>query len=262
MSAKSSNNHSDLNLAKIRKYIKIQLRSKKMTYRILGEKLGVSEVTVKRWMTTRVINLRDIQRIAEILEIDFSWPINIGGQGRIASEEYSIPQEEFFAKNPKYFLFFIKLIIGLDLEEARAVAKIPEKNLIRVLRQMESLRILDLHVGNRVDIIIHGPFRWRRQGPIVRAYHELHSNLIFQNLMRMYPHPPQHANELEDGFVWPFETCLTINSTKAFKAELLQILHKYRTISAVERRMKLKVKTLGVIGAVGEFDAWLMTLKS
>lgn len=261
MSRVRQKKENDQYLATIRLYIKRQLRLKKITYQMLGKRLNVSEITIKRWMTSQQIRLKDLQKISQILDFDLTWPVNFGGKDRIHSEEYTLKQEEYFSAKPHAFLLFIKLIVGFDLEAARIAANVQPKNLIRLLREMERLHILKLGEGNHITVHLGGPFRWRKLGPIVHTYHAVHSSLIFNYLMKKHPHPPMQENDALQGFIWPFETHLTPESTKDLKVELHQLLCKYRTISALERKSKLKTEPISIIGAVGEFDAWAATLR-
>ena len=59
--------------SKLLQAIRLRLKSLNMTYATLGEKLGISEVTVKRYFSEERMTLDTLDDICRVLDVEISF---------------------------------------------------------------------------------------------------------------------------------------------------------------------------------------------
>jgi len=240
----------------LRRFIKRSLKQKKITYSELATKLNKTETTIKRWMTNQNIRLSDLQAIAKALHIELEWPANFGTTERVRPSHYTLKQEQFFAKNPKPFLMFIKLLVGHNFESVLQECQINVEQGIRYLRQMENLSVLELWPSNVIKMKMKPPFRWRVGGPIQTTYQQKLISVLIEHLRKKFPQSPNDDGVDPSGFLWPFETYMCKETSEAMVAELHNLLRKYRTLASTDKASGNKVVPVSILVGLDNFDAW------
>lgn len=245
----------------LRRFLKAQLKKKNITYAMLGKQLQVSEVAVKRWMTSQDIGLESLFRIAEVLEID---PLSLIDQG-IAKEglgrEYTEEQEIHFAKHPSHLLVFIRALVGCPFSELAQASGVNPQSLIKILREMERLGLLLLLKEDKVKILLKGPFRWRKGGHLERTYFKLMKTVLFRHFENFAGTLDNPAAE-SFAIFRPFELYLDPDVALQLSVELANVLKKFRFISHSKYDKWAKTKPISGFIAIDQFDLWKAVLKS
>src|SRR5687767_2055474 len=125
-------------LRTVRSLIRRRLREKKLSYGDLARRIGVSEGTFKRWMTSQEIRLSDLLRIGRELDFTIQLPVDLDALEQPLEEKYSVQQEAYLVRHPVAALLFIKLLVGHSLEEAMKECRISMATALKYLREMES----------------------------------------------------------------------------------------------------------------------------
>ncbi|MDX9730767.1 MAG: helix-turn-helix transcriptional regulator [Bdellovibrionales bacterium] len=99
---------------RIKTALKTQLKKKQMTYEDLAKHLKVSVPTVKRYLGAEEITVGRLLEICELLDLSLEQLAKIAEIGENKDERFTEEQEKFFAKNPNYFAYFLKICEGLS----------------------------------------------------------------------------------------------------------------------------------------------------
>lgn len=242
----------------LRRFLKKQFKAQKLTYRELAQRLGVAEVTVKRWMTSRDMGFEVFAEISRILGVS---PVSLieAGLSQETAHPYTLAQEEYFATHPRQWLLFIKTIYGCPAEEAREVAGLSRSAFLKSLKEMEALGLLRLYPNDRVRALIKGPFTANPDGPIMRAFVAKIHDCLYRHF-RKFRYLRERPEHLSCSYYRPFEMYLDDQTAKEFSLELSTVLLKYRAISHTQYDKWNKVKPVSGLIAVDQFDSWRRVL--
>lgn len=146
------------------------LKSRGMSYRRLGEELGLSEPTIKRQFSRGDFTLARLERICGAVGIDFYELARMSRGGTDESDTLSDSQEQALARDPKLFTCFYLLLSGLSASRILRDYRYEEPELTRSLVQLDRLRLIELLPGNRVKLLTRRNVRWMRDGKLSRRY--------------------------------------------------------------------------------------------
>lgn len=153
---------------KLLKTLREVLKSKRLTYGDLAEKLDVSEVTVKRIFSTHNCSLQTIFNICDSVGISFFDLAALAKKDEEVDYVLTLDQEKFFAANPDYFGIFRSLHRGIAPATIAQHWKLSAQKFFRVLRKLEKLELLEVLPENRVQMKVTGNLRYQHQGPLAR----------------------------------------------------------------------------------------------
>ncbi|MEO0600026.1 MAG: helix-turn-helix transcriptional regulator [Myxococcota bacterium] len=155
-------------MATILQTVRAVLRARGLRYRDLAERLGVSEVTVKRWMRASDLSLGRLSRIAEALGTDVFSLLELAGEGRQESFELTEHQERELAAHPRLLTAWEALRRGYAPIAIVEAMGLDESAWIDVACQLDALGLIELHPGNRVRLLHRGVQSLREEGPLAR----------------------------------------------------------------------------------------------
>ena len=227
-----------------------------MTYLDLATKIGVSEVTVKRWLTRQDVKLERLAEIGRTLGFELTDLVQSDFLEIELAEEYSLEQELFFVGNSRPALLFLKLLVGFELRAVQRLIGMSETELIRSLRALEKIKVLEMLPGDKVRVQLKGPFRWRGDGPMMRHYFPILRDTLYRHFASQFEQMQDRPKASGYGVFRPFEMYLQHTTATQLSRELMVLLEKYRQISAFEYRSKKHVEPVAGLVAVDGFDAW------
>lgn len=239
----------------LRSHIKAALKSKKMTYRDLAKLIHVSEVTVKRWMTTHDMQLETLIKVCGVLGINPISLVETEYSSALIGQEFTLKQESFLAVNPIEFLIFTKALMGHDFDEIRAHCKLSLKQMLKSCRTLEKQELLQLESKNKMRMLVQGPFHWRKNGTLEKNYFQNFRDAIYIHMLQ-YQSTVAVPNADDITLFRPFEFYLDPATASEMSTEFARLLMKYRLISHKNvRKWKSKKPVAGII-AMNYFDAW------
>lgn len=144
------------------------LRERGLRYRDLAGRLGVSEVTIKRWMRARDLSLQRLSRISEALGMDLFDLLALAGQGREQSFQLSIEQEAALVDEPLVYAVWQALRHGHPADAVAAAYQLDPARWLQILLRLDALALIELHPGERIRLLHSGVLNWRRAGPLAR----------------------------------------------------------------------------------------------
>ena len=154
----------------VRNCIRTLLGERGWTYRDLASALGVSEVTVKRWMTSEDLSMGRIRAVAEALGTSTFALLRQAEFGQEQTFEVSEAIEAALVSDPDAHRVWDALRAGRRPEAVRAHYGHEEGAWFRLLGRLERLGLLERHPEGRVRLHHHGIHNWRHGGPLQERY--------------------------------------------------------------------------------------------
>lgn len=150
--------------------LKKYLKQKGITYAQLAAQLGLSEASVKRLFSESSFTLKRLESICGVLELDFYELARLArGQSELAAE-LSEAQETALAADARLLSVFYLLLSQWHPDEIRRQFDISEAELVKLLVQLDRLRLIELRANNRIRLLTHTTLQWRIGGPIRKLY--------------------------------------------------------------------------------------------
>ena len=151
--------------------LKRQLKARSLRYADLARAIGVSEVSVKRMLSSGRMTLARLETICAVLEIDF-FELARGSRraAELSTRELSQAQEDALAAAPRLMVLFHLLCQDWTPAEIRREYKLSEPELARLLARLVRMRLIELGARNAVRMRVPRDPSWRRNGPVWRRY--------------------------------------------------------------------------------------------
>jgi DNA-binding Xre family transcriptional regulator len=238
-------------LRAIRDQLKLILKQKKLNYAGLAKRLGVAEVTVKRFFTTEDISFLKLQQICQEIGISALDLMALVKNGNEEAFSLSVPQEEYFSKNEALYDFFVSLLKHRSLASVLKTGKFHKINVPKFLKELAKLDLIDLPLGDAVHVKKTGTLTWIKAGPLQKAF------------MRKRHISYLDAFEIplkeESSYLSSSQRSLRSESLQEMKRDLEFIVHKYRSRAYREEKIYSEdqlVPVAWIIGA-GEYTMGL-----
>jgi len=183
--------------------LRTALRQRKLTYAHVAKDLRLSESSVKRMFAQQNMALDRLERICALMNLEIADLLELTrhAQGRIT--ELTEEQELELVSDPKL------LVVGVLATSQWSVAKIlenyrlSESELIKMLRRLERMKVIDLLPDKRIKVRLPRNFSWRRSGPIQRFFEErvqkqfFDSSFLGQSELRISVHGSLSYHSIE-----------------------------------------------------------------
>jgi len=160
--------------------LKRVMRARGMSYRDLGDRLGVSEPSIKRMFSQRDCKMSRLDRICDILDISLS-DLEAGAE-RYDEDPISLGQdiELRFAEDVSLFTFFILLREGLSAERIGEAFGLDQFDLFFYARDLEAMALAEVGPGGAISRLEKRPIQFRHDGPLNRIHSALNIEFIRQ----------------------------------------------------------------------------------
>ena len=146
------------------------LKSRGMTYGALAKRLNISEASVKRMFSTGSFTLRRLGQVCEVLELEFFDLAKLAHNKTTLESRLSTAQEEALVANRRLLLVFYLLLSEWSIDEITSRYLISKKEILRHMRDLNNLKLIDLGARNEVRLLTAKNIDWRHDGPMRKAY--------------------------------------------------------------------------------------------
>ncbi|KTD35073.1 hypothetical protein Lnau_1963 [Legionella nautarum] len=161
--------------------LKKQLRAQGFTYKLLAEKLNLSEASVKRMFTQQDINLSRLEAICSCLSLSLSEVFAILEKGKKRILHLSKSQEKELVSELELLLVAICILNHWTFTDILQYYSISEHALIQHAARLDRMKFIELQPGNRFKRLIDPDFHWIPDGPIQRFFQEKIQNDFFSS---------------------------------------------------------------------------------
>ncbi|GAD51175.1 hypothetical protein NT2_25_00110 [Caenibius tardaugens NBRC 16725] len=219
-------------------------RSKGLKNADVAELLGVSEVTVKRWLYGRGLTLNRLMELCHLADVTLGEIAEKGeGESCDLNRALTLNQERELSRNTLLSFLFFMIMNGWPPRDLHNDFDIPMEVIEGQLVKLERLALIDRLPGERVRSRIDRRVAWTREP--MRRHFEQHMKWQFM--------------DMDFGSVDSIYTYETIKLSAEGLAKIEKLLHKFRMdvqdLSDFDRKNSLLPKNWhGVLLAVRPLD--------
>lgn len=153
------------------KALKRVLKARNITYRMLAERLGLSEASVKRTFSEQTFSLSRLEAICDAVDVNF---LELAKMSEIRdsdfTDELTLDQERELASNTNLLSCFFLLLVGWRTLRIARRLELDQTQVIQLLAKLDRLRLIELLPRNRVRLLTSRQIKWRPDGPVRRRY--------------------------------------------------------------------------------------------
>jgi transcriptional regulator with XRE-family HTH domain len=145
--------------------IKRELKSRRLSYRDVADRLNLSESAIKQMFANGNFSLQRLDQLCDLLSLDLS------DLARMAHNQeglnmLSIEQEERLIGDPILLIVTYCVVNQWTFADIVNRYEISENECIKKLAELDRMRLAELLPGNRIRPLISLNFRWQPNGPI------------------------------------------------------------------------------------------------
>ena len=146
------------------------LKMRGLTYRLLAERINLSEASVKRIFSERSFTLRRLEQVCGALEISVGELVRMVEHGRTRPTTLSLEQEEALARDPALLSFFYLLLNGWTEPDIQRGYEFEEVQIRKLRARLIELELMESLPRGRHRLRVGRQISWRKDGPVRAAY--------------------------------------------------------------------------------------------
>ncbi|WP_192178146.1 helix-turn-helix domain-containing protein [Mesorhizobium amorphae] len=158
--------------------LKRTLKAKGLTYRMLAERMGVSEPTVKRIFHERNCKLDRLVEICTAAEVELENVLGAMNRGPGPANHVAPEIERKLASRPALLFVFIMLSEKFTPEGIMRSQGLSEASMFLYLRDLEELGLVALGRGLSTRLLVETPIQWNFEGPLRPLFEATNKNFI------------------------------------------------------------------------------------
>lgn len=152
--------------------LRARLRAAGITYKLLAERIGVSESSVKRMFGQKDMALSRLAEICQATGIELEELLRGALDTRPRLDALSLPQERSLVANPRLLLMAICCLGHWNVEQVIETYQLGEAECITLLAELDRLGLIELKPLNRYQLRVSNAFRWLPDGPVQQFFRE------------------------------------------------------------------------------------------
>lgn len=146
--------------------LKKSLKLAGITYADVANKLGLSEISIKRNFAQKNFTLDRLEAICSMISIDFTDLVRMADDSQEKISTLTLEQEKELVSDLKFLLVAICVQNAWQMNEIVSYYAISEIQCIRYLIRLDHHGLINLLPNNRIRRMLSHDFRWIPQGPI------------------------------------------------------------------------------------------------
>lgn len=152
--------------------LRARLRAAGITYKLLAERIGVSESSVKRMFGQKDMALSRLAEICQATGIPLEDLLRGALDTRPRLDALSLPQERSLVANPRLLLMAICCLGHWNVDQVIETYQLGEAECITLLAELDRLGLIELKPLNRYQLRVSNAFRWLPDGPVQHFFRD------------------------------------------------------------------------------------------
>ncbi len=148
--------------------LKLILRERQLTYKILADKLAMSEANVKRIFANHSFTLERLEQICHVCDLSLSDLFILVEKERPLLSRLTHEQELELVNNIELFLVAVCVRDAWQFDDIIEHYEIDSLHLVQLMARLDKLKMIELLPNNRYKLLITQDFRWSENGPLAR----------------------------------------------------------------------------------------------
>ncbi|MET3136257.1 DNA-binding Xre family transcriptional regulator [Undibacterium sp. GrIS 1.2] len=149
-----------------------ELRAAGVTYKVLAERIGMSESSMKRMFAQKDMALSRLAAICKAAGIALEDVLRQAADVTPHSDNLTLAQEKSLMSDPKLLLVAICCLGHWTLEQIVETYNLSESECILQLVALDRLELIELRPHNRYRLNVSSAFHWRPDGPVQQYFRE------------------------------------------------------------------------------------------
>jgi DNA-binding Xre family transcriptional regulator len=150
--------------------LRAQLRAESITYKVLADRIGMSESSVKRMFGQRDMSLSRLAQICKAAGIAMEDVLRGAADARTHADTLTLLQEKSLMANPRLLLVAICCLGHWSVEQVLETYELTEPECIGCLAELDRLGLIELKPMNRYSLRVSNAFRWLPDGPVQQYF--------------------------------------------------------------------------------------------
>jgi transcriptional regulator with XRE-family HTH domain len=159
--------------------LRSEMRAAGITYRLLADRIGMSESSVKRVFSSGDMSLSRLARICKAAGISMEDVLRQAADSAPRADTLTLAQERALVSEPKLLLVGISCVGHWSFEQIVNTYNLSEAECVRCLVKLDRLGLIELKPMNRYRMKVSRAFRWRADGPVQHFFREYIVNDYF-----------------------------------------------------------------------------------
>lgn len=160
--------------------LKKALRQRGLKYADVARALHLSESSVKRLFASKDLSLDRVERICQLMRLDITDLLELMSAAEPRLDQLTEEQERALISDAKLLLVGILAISYWSAEDMLETFRFSKPELVRLLVQLDRMRIIDLLPDDHIKVRLARHFTWRKDGPIQRHFEQRIQQQFFQ----------------------------------------------------------------------------------
>jgi len=152
--------------------LRTELRAAGVTYKILAERIGMSESSVKRMFGQKDMSLSRLAQICKASGIAMEDVLRQAADVAPHSDNLTLAQEKSLIAEPKLLLVAICCLGHWTLEQIVDTYEISQAETILHLVALDKLELIELRPNNRYRLNVSPAFHWLPDGPVQQFFRD------------------------------------------------------------------------------------------
>ena len=152
--------------------LRAEMRAAGITYRMLAERIGMSESSVKRVFASGDMSLTRLARICKAVGTPMEGVLRQAADAAPRADTLTLAQERALVADPQLLLVGICCIGQWSFAQIVETYALSEAECIRRLVKLDRLGLIELKPLNRYRMKVSRAFRWRPDGPVQQFFRE------------------------------------------------------------------------------------------
>jgi DNA-binding Xre family transcriptional regulator len=152
--------------------LRTQMRAAGVTYKMLAERIAMSESSVKRMFGQQDMSLTRLAQICKAAGVPMEDVLRGAADATPQSDSLTLPQEKSLLANPHLLLMAICCLGHWTLEQVLETYELSEPECIVLLAELDRLGLIELKPLNRYRLRVSNAFRWLPDGPVQQFFRE------------------------------------------------------------------------------------------
>lgn len=208
--------------------LRAHLKAHHVTFKDVGQALGVSEQTVKRMFVSQDCSLERLECMCEMVQLDLRDLMRSSPRPRKLVQHLTEQQETQIASDKRLLMVAVCALSLWSLKDMQVHLRLSALECEDLLRQLDKMGFLDLLPGSRYKLRLARDFSWIVDGPIMRM------------VRSMAGHYFDHVFDGEGEVLRIINVRLSVDSAHRLKARLEQVAQEYADQVPIDAKLPLK----------------------
>ena len=152
--------------------LRAEMRAMGVTYKLLAQRIGMSESSVKRIFAQKDMTLTRLAQICKAAGIAMEDVLRKAADAAPQADTLTLAQERSLVADPKLLLVAICCLGNWGIEQILDTYTLTEAECVRKLAALDRLGLIELRPLNRYRLVVSNTFHWRPDGPVQQYFRQ------------------------------------------------------------------------------------------